>query len=169
MHVWLNLCSKRDINNKISHTIVKIRSKEISPRFSSSPNKNKVHKTVVWYWKKKKKSVLAPTSSPATIWIPQLSTPVASKAESKCSTVRTLTPSVSLLSVVHSTDSDTQSILAGILKRDRPWLPVPPQQRKNLPSPAMAGNSFAVVEAPEWSPVPDRDTSEARVFWSFPV
>lgn len=92
------------------------------------------------------------------IWILQLSMPLASKAESKCSTVRILYPS--LQRVVHNSDSRTKSMDAGIKFE---W------NSKYLPSPANPGHIFTFETFPEWRVFPDSSMLPARVCWSLPV
>ncbi|URE13828.1 hypothetical protein MUK42_23098 [Musa troglodytarum] len=102
------------------------------------------------------------TSSPPSISIRQLSTPHASRADRRCSTVRTLVPSRER--VVQRVESTTWPIAAGIPVRGREC-----PATKNLPSPAAAGRRRAVVKSPECSAVPDLDTDEARVCCGRPV
>lgn len=92
------------------------------------------------------------------ISIRQLSTSIASKAESKCSTVRILTPS--LQRVVQRGDSSANSTEARIAF-DR--------QTKYLPLPAWSGHNFTAETLPLCKLFPFRSMHPAKVCWSLPV
>lgn len=105
-----------------------------------------------------------PTSPPPEISIRQLSTPRASSAESRCSTVRTVAPPLD--SVVQRRESETDPADA-MMRRRQPSCTS--SATKKRPSPAAAGKMAAVVRAPEWRPTPVRATDEARVCCGLPI
>ena len=88
----------------------------------------------------------------------QLSTPDASKAESRCSTVETMTPS--LRRVVQRGDSSTKSMEDGIILE--PIL-------KYLPVLASSGHNLTLVDRLECRPIPCFSIDVLSVFWSLPV
>lgn len=93
-----------------------------------------------------------------SISIRQLSTPIPSIAESKCSMVRILNPS--LERVVQRGDSSAKLIEAGITLD---------LKLKYLPAPASSGHNFTVETFPECRVFPVLSIHPARVCCSLPV